>query len=758
MTEQKQREHELERQTGHLTALNQATQVMTSNLSLYEVLQDILNSASNVVEGQGASLFLVNKDNLDELVVVAAVGYHANDLIGLRVPLGEGLAGWVAREAQSQLVADLKNDPRFYKGVDEQTGISSRSLIAVPLVHANQVIGVVEVVNKLNNGVFDDEDVRLLESMAGTAAVSIMNARLYDQAQRRVSELATLLDASEAASSTLELASVLEHITRSLVENFDVAQSNVMAWHNNQLVSLAEVSDAHWPDTEGPLQTVQAGTTTYTALITGQPAIAKLHDRHLHADDRAMLEESGMATALVVPIQQGNATIGIVRLTSDARSAYRDQDITTIQAHLQRWITDTGAGTPLGSLPAPELTQLTTALIKHPATCWVTIHAWSPGNTAIRLIRETGSVEWTRRSGPSLNLDAHPTMNQVIEKRHIAQIHLHSLDQESSEHQWLTQRGGHAALMIPLLLHGVAIGLVMMIDTNERIFDDEEIDLAQGIANVVSSAIDNARLYQSLQSRAKALENAYSELQEADKAKDQFIQNVSHELRTPLIHVMGYAELLADDTFGTINVEQREALNTISGKSQQIANIVDDMVAVQTQEERSFDLQPIDIIELIQRACTANQVRIERAGLALATHFPDQAPPIMADAAAITEVFDKLLDNALKFGAESDRIEVQISDTDGPMVRVAIRDHGIGIPQSEQAKIFQRFYQVDGSATRRYGGTGLGLAVAKMIIEGHGGKIGLTSQPGEGSIFFFYLPKRDLNHKKSSGYLTEKTE
>ncbi len=89
------------------------------------------------------------------------------------------------------------------------------------------------------------------------------------------------------------------------------------------------------------------------------------------------------------------------------------------------------------------------------------------------------------------------------------------------------------------------------------------------------------------------------------------------------------------------------------------------------------------------------------------------------------------------------------------MVQVAIRDYGIGIAQSEHANIFQRFYQVDGSATRHYGGTGLGLAVAKTFIDGHGGKISLTSKLGEGSMFFFSLPKQNLNHKKSTGYLTE---
>ncbi len=127
-------------------------------------------------------------------------------------------------------MTDPAHDNRFYNVVDQQTGMSTLSLIAVPLVHGDEVIGVLEVVNKLNDGVFDVGDMRLLESMAGTAAVSIINARLYDEEQRRVRELATLLGASEAASSTLDFATVLEHIVRSLTTNLDVAESTVMSW------------------------------------------------------------------------------------------------------------------------------------------------------------------------------------------------------------------------------------------------------------------------------------------------------------------------------------------------------------------------------------------------------------------------------------------------------------------------------------------------------------------------------------------------
>jgi signal transduction histidine kinase len=121
--------------------------------------------------------------------------------------------------------------------------------------------------------------------------------------------------------------------------------------------------------------------------------------------------------------------------------------------------------------------------------------------------------------------------------------------------------------------------------------------------------------------------------------------------------------------------------------------------------------------------------------------FPSVPPAVLADTRAISEAFEKLLDNAIKFGAGGEKVEISLQDTEGPMVQVSIRDYGIGIDPSEQQKIFRRFYQVDGGTARRYPGTGLGLAIAKAIIEGHGGRIGVKSRLNEGATFVFTLPK-----------------
>ncbi len=746
MTDQKERQDALERQTSRLVALNKASQVIASNLSLHDTLQDILDSAIQVVEAQGASLFLVNRDNNDELFVVAAVGYKAADLINIRVPMGQGLAGWVAREAQSALVADLKSDPRFYRAIDEQTGMDTETLIAVPLTRGEEIIGVIEVVNKLNGAEFDVDDLRLLESMAGTAAVSIINARLFDQSQRRVSELATLLGASETASSTLQLANVLENIVHNLATSLEVSHCILMSWNSNKnrLETLAEVSDVFWEDNDGPERVSLEGSASYQAIAERRVFTVSANDQHIDPADKQHLENNGMANMMILPIIIHNQVTGIATLyNNEPNQPYNPEHSSQSSALLERWQGNLTVTRTLQDISEPVISDLMDQLSRIDTTCWITIQHISEDHTHTRLIRETGFSEWTQRRGSRLAVANYPTMHAVIKDKQIYFTDLDMLPPDSEEREWLAYRGGQSCLMVPLISHGSAIGLVALIDISVRSFDNQEANLAQGIANVVSNAMDNARLYQSLQSRAKALESAYHDLQEADQAKDQFIQNISHELRTPLIHVLGYAELMADQTFGEINEEQREALRTIGQKAQQVADIVEDMVAAQAQDMPTLDRQPVDLNELIRQTIEANTKLIQESKLQIVQHPAESIPQVYANPDLITDAFNKLLSNALKFGGDGERVEIMIRDMDGPMVQVAIRDYGIGIDPSEQSKIFQRFYQVDAGMDRRYSGTGLGLAVAKSIIESHSGRIGLKSRLNEGSIFYFTLPKYD---------------
>jgi two-component system, OmpR family, phosphate regulon sensor histidine kinase PhoR len=745
MTEQKRREEDLERQTSRLFALNEAAHAITANLSLTETLKNILNAAHRVVESQGTSLFLVDPDQPDMLEVVEAVGVGADKLQGLRIPIGEGVAGWVAREAKSQLVGDVERESRFFTGVDEQTGLNTRSLIAVPLIHAEKVIGVIEVVNKLNDGLFEQGDVRLLESIAGTAAVSIMNARLFDETQRRVHELSLLLNASGAASSTLQFAQVLENIAHNVADGLEVGRCTIMSWNAEKacLESLAEVAEMVWPVASAPRRPLTSLLLSQTVLTTRKPVIASLDTEFIPQDQRALLLSRGMTSLIALPLLLQANLHGVVYLFGVDSANPLDQMVSDAAAKvIETW----GAEfTSLTELPPARFTSLMQKLRAIPSVSWVGLRHYHENDDHLALIGESGFAEWTTREGSALPIANYAAIQRVIRDQEIQSAVLTDQQITQPEHEWVTNLSGRSYMLVPLIERGNTVGILKLIDAAPRIFADNDIRLAQGIANVVGSAMENARLYRSLEQRAQALESAFNELREADQAKDELIQNVSHELRTPLISVLGYAGLLADGGFGDLEATQRDALNQIVEKAQHLSNLVGDIVSVQSLANPHFVRQQFEFPQLLADVLAKYQKRADEVGVKITSTLHEKLPTLYGDPEKITEAIEKLIDNAIKFGAEGKSIEINVEDTRSPVIQISIRDYGIGIDPAEHQKIFRRFYQVDGGTARRFGGAGLGLAIVKSIVEGHGGRIHVESRLNEGTTFSFTLPKYTEN-------------
>jgi len=209
-------------------------------------------------------------------------------------------------------VSKIERDPRFFKGVDEQTGLDTRSLIAVPLIAGSLiavpliagqgVIGVIEVVNKLD-GEFTQDDVRLLESMAGTAAISVENARLFDETRRRVKELGTLFEASSAASSTLEFSQVIQGVARNIAKGLEVARCSIMSLDEAQhrLEALAEQCDIAWLWDDAPRQALRVLPLVEAAVGEMKALQTSLTDPVLSTEDRLMLEANGMGQVIHIP-------------------------------------------------------------------------------------------------------------------------------------------------------------------------------------------------------------------------------------------------------------------------------------------------------------------------------------------------------------------------------------------------------------------------------------------------------------------------
>ena len=247
---------------------------------------------------------------------------------------------------------------------------------------------------------------------------------------------------------------------------------------------------------------------------------------------------------------------------------------------------------------------------------------------------------------------------------------------------------------------------------------------------------------------------------EVERIKSNFLATVSHELRTPLTSVIGYSEMLLEGMAGPITEEQREYLNTILGKSDHLLRLITSMLELARMDAGPppVERRPVSIVDVIQRAATSLTSEADRRAIAL-TLPQEPLPRVMADSAKIRQVLVHLIANAIKFTPRGGDVVVEAtvgslspSEPNPPRsappdealrrlgIRVSVRDTGIGISPLAQARIFEPFYQVDQSSTREYGGTGLGLSLAKSYVEAHGGSIWVHSRPGEGSTFTLSLP------------------
>jgi signal transduction histidine kinase len=236
---------------------------------------------------------------------------------------------------------------------------------------------------------------------------------------------------------------------------------------------------------------------------------------------------------------------------------------------------------------------------------------------------------------------------------------------------------------------------------------------------------------------AQTFNSMAGDLERTEKLRQNMVADVAHELRTPLSNIQGYLEALRDG----VMKPDKETIRSLYEESSLLSRLVDDLQELSLAEagELKLVLQAEDIGELIRRAVAAVEAKKKAKGLSLAVELPEKLPPANIDSRRIGEVLHNLLENAVDHTGKEGSIKVAARQR-GNWVEVSVADTGEGIPAEELPSIFERFYRVDKSRARATGGSGLGLTIAKRLVEAHGGRIEVQSQPGKGSRFAFTVP------------------
>ncbi|MDB5098812.1 MAG: multi-sensor signal transduction histidine kinase [Cyanobacteria bacterium RYN_339] len=325
-----------------------------------------------------------------------------------------------------------------------------------------------------------------------------------------------------------------------------------------------------------------------------------------------------------------------------------------------------------------------------------------------------------------------------------------------------------------LMYQGKILGMICVHQCDHvRQWTSQEATFLSVVLSQLSVAIANARMLKSMQAQHEELvslhfrlEESHSalervveqrtaqlrqanaelvtmveELQQLDNLKASFLDTISHELRTPINFITGFGSLLGDGAYGDLSPAAQDAVDKILEGAERLIHLVDDLLDQSKMERGHLRIQPerFDYRSLVAQIAMEFDPIMQEKGLCFVLDVPAELPRPFADPDRVHQVLRNLLSNAQKFTPTKGSVHLAVR-VEGRRLVTEVQDTGIGIPTAAQQRIFERFYQVDGTRTRNYGGTGLGLAIVKGLVEAMGGQIEVASKPGQGATFRFSMP------------------
>jgi signal transduction histidine kinase len=309
----------------------------------------------------------------------------------------------------------------------------------------------------------------------------------------------------------------------------------------------------------------------------------------------------------------------------------------------------------------------------------------------------------------------------------------------SASHKKIGSLGFTSAAGFPIKANEKVIGVLHLANKTRRHFAADELQLIESIAQEIGVAAENARLFEQVNQQTAELGQMNQELQEANQAKDEFLNVMSHELRTPLNVITGYAEVLSQGVLGEIQREQLHAVKTISFQSRELLRMINEILQVGSIEAGKVkaNCENVNMLDFLIELRSGYEI-LSKKEISLHWNIPSRLPIVRTDGEKLKHVLQNLINNAIKF-TENGSVTVS-AECISKALEFKVKDTGIGMPHDMLPSIFQMFRQLDSSNTRSYGGSGVGLYIVKKFVDLLEGKIEVESVLGEGSTFTVTLP------------------